>query len=31
MDLPEIGIAVPLREIYTSVELSDAPGEGVAA
>lgn len=30
LELPEIGIAVPLREVYANVELSEEPGEGVA-
>ena len=30
LDLPEIGIAVPLHEIYAKVELSEMPQEGTA-
>jgi Uma2 family endonuclease len=30
LDLPEIGIAVPLHEIYANAGLSDVPQEGIA-
>jgi Uma2 family endonuclease len=29
LDLPEIGITVPLREVYANVELPDMPREGM--
>jgi Uma2 family endonuclease len=31
LDLPEIGIAVPLRELYANAGLADEPAEGTAA
>jgi hypothetical protein len=30
LDLPEIGIAVPLHEIYANAGLSEVPQEGMA-
>jgi Uma2 family endonuclease len=30
LDLPEIGIAVPLHEVYANVQLADAPREATA-